>query len=389
MFFVAKPCLSNSDSSKYVLTSNVLKFSYIFTDVQNCLPCPDGTWSLKRQQYCEPKREDYWRWNGLREIIFLVFAVIGFVLLFINLVIYLLFRESPVIKQAGGYIYLLLMVGLVLSFSSVLLFIGKPNQAICQTRHTLYGLGFSLTVSCILVKALRTFIAFLPRYRQHNVKKIYKPPVIIAVCTFIQVLICTIWLINDSPSLEIRQSIESMVITFQCKEGSGIGFAVMLSYIALLSLICFILAFKGRKVPQRFNETGHIILSMLIYLFVWVCFTPIYAAKILERYSIEAAAILVSSYGIIFFHFVPKWYMALCKKKNEVSIDAYIAHACSNRPSIDSNFSLGLEKKLHVTISQTSMNSNDTGFGSTKNSLNQKSSAYHSTIRKRVRGRSI
>ncbi|XP_062862814.1 G-protein coupled receptor family C group 6 member A-like [Trichomycterus rosablanca] len=367
------------------------------TNLQNCLPCPNGTWSLKGQQHCEPKREEYWMWTGLQAIIFLVFAVIGFVLLLINLVIYLVFCESPVIKQAGGYIYLLIMVGLVFSYSSVLLFIGKPNKAMCQARHTLYGLGFSLTVSCILVKALRTFIAFLPRYRQHNVKKIYKPPIIITLCTFIQFLICTFWLIYDSPSVDIIQSKESMIITFQCKEGSGIGFAIMLSYVALLSLICFILAFKGRKVPQRFNETGHIILSMLIYLFVWVCFTPIYAAKILERSSIQAAAILVSSYGIVFFHFVPKWYMALCKKKDEVSVDAYIAHACSNRPSIDSNLSIltGVgsvrsETKLHVVLSQSSMDSNDTGVGSTKSGLDdENSNAYQSTIRKRFHRRSI
>lgn len=324
----------------------------------------------------------------------------GFLLLFMNLIIYLVFRESAVVKQAGGYIYVLIMVGLALSYASVIIFIGEPSVHKCRARQVLYGLGFSLTVSCILVKALRTFVAFLPRYRQHNVKKFYKPPVIIGSCTFIQVLICTFWLGFDSPSVEYLTSNDSMEITVQCIEGSGLGFGFMLCYIALLALICFILAFKGRKVPQRFNETGHIILSMLIYLFVWVCFTPIYVARIVERYSIQAAAILVSSFGIIFCHFAPKWYMALCKKKDEVTKEAYIARACNSRPSMTSIFStssgvgsLTSETGLHLSSSQISMNSNDTGIVCASSTAGDfranKSSNSQQIIRKRLHRKSI
>ncbi|MCJ8736617.1 hypothetical protein PDJAM_G00014600 [Pangasius djambal] len=370
------------------------------TNLHNCLPCQNGTWSLKGWTHCTEKKEVYWNWDGPRAIIFLVFGMAGFLLLFMNLIIYLVFRESPVIKQAGGYIYLLIMVGLALSYTSVTIFIGKPNVHKCRARQVLYGLGFTLTVSCILVKALRTFVAFLPHYRQHNVKKFYKPPVIIGSGTFVQVLICIFWLVFDSPSVENLTSNDSMEIVVQCIEGSGMGFGFMLCYVALLALICFILAFKGRKVPQRFNETGHIILSMLIYLFVWVCFTPIYVAKFGERYSVQAAAILVSSYGIIFCHFAPKWYMALCKKKNEVTTEAYIAQACNSRPSMASILttssgvgSLTSETGLHLSASQISMNSNDTGIGCTISTAcvlhANKSSNSQQIIRKRFHRRSI
>lgn len=315
-----------------------------------------------------------------------------------NLIIYLVFRESPVIKQAGGYIYLLIMVGLALSYASVIVFIGRPNVHQCRARQVLYGLGFSLSVSCILVKALRTFLAFLPRHRQHNIKKFYKPPVIIGCGTFLQVLVCIFWLIFDSPSIDIQTHNDSMEITVQCNEGSGMGFGFMLCYTALLALICFILAFKGRKVPQRFNETGHIILSMLIFLFVWVCFTPIYITKIQQRYSVQAAAILVSSYGIIFCHFVPKWYMALCKKKGEVTREAYIAQARNYRTSNASILttssgvgSLPSETGLHLSVSQMSMKSNNSGICSISSAyiLNTNKSSDSQEIRKRFRRMSI
>uniref|UniRef100_A0A671RXW1 G-protein coupled receptor family C group 6 member A n=1 Tax=Sinocyclocheilus anshuiensis TaxID=1608454 RepID=A0A671RXW1_9TELE len=285
------------------------------TNLPNCLPCENGTWSLKGWPSCKPKEEDYWKWDGSHAIVLLTFTVLGYLLLFFSLIIFLVFYGKPVMKQAGGNLCILIMAGLALSYTSVILFIGKPNVHICRGRQILYALGFSLTVSCILVKAVRTFVCFLVLYRQDHFKRFYKPPVIITCGTLVQVLICIFWLIFDSPAVEIFQSDQSMMITVQCNEGSGIGFAIMLCYIALLAFICFLMAFKGRKVPQAFNETGHIILSMLIYLFVWVCFTPVYIAKVNERYSIQAAAILVSCYGVIFCHFAPKWYMALCKKK--------------------------------------------------------------------------
>ncbi|XP_058256086.1 G-protein coupled receptor family C group 6 member A-like [Hemibagrus wyckioides] len=372
------------------------------TNLQNCFPCQNGTWSLKGWTNCTAKTEVYWKWNGLQAIVFLVFDIAGFLLLFMNLIIYLVFRESPVIKQAGGYIYLLIMVGLALSYTSVIVFIGRPNVHQCRARQVLYGLGFSLSVSCILVKALRTFLAFLPRHRQHNVKKFYKPPVIIGFGTFLQVLICIFWLIFDSPSVDIQTRNDSMEITVQCNEGSGMGFGFMLCYTALLALICFILAFKGRKVPQRFNETGHIILSMLIFLFVWVCFTPIYVTKIQQRYSVQAAAILVSSYGIIFCHFAPKWYMALCKKKDEVTKEAYIAQARNYRTSNASILttssgvgSLASETGLHLSVSQTSMNmsikSNNSAICSISSAciLNTNKSSNSQEIRRRFRRMSI
>ncbi|KAL7888610.1 hypothetical protein AOLI_G00035840 [Acnodon oligacanthus] len=109
-------------------------------------------------------------------------------------------------------------------------------------------------------------------------------------------------------------STQSMFINLMCTEGSIIGFAVMHAYIAVLAFICFLLAFKSRKVPHDFNETGIIVFSMLIHLFVWLCFIPIYITKNEQRPIVQASAILVSNYGIIFCHFIPKCYQVLWEK---------------------------------------------------------------------------
>lgn len=53
------------------------------------------------------------------------------------------------------------------------------------------------------------------------------------------------------------------------------------------------MVFKGIKVPQAFNEMGHIILSMLIYLFVCGSVSPLYT--------------LLKSTGAILFKQLPSW----------------------------------------------------------------------------------
>lgn len=243
-----------------------------------------------------------------------------------------------------------MMAGLAVSFGAVVFFISKPTNDICKSRQIMYGLGFTLSVSCILVKAFRTFLAFLlDTHQQHMLNKLYKPPAIVVCGTGIQGLICIFWLIFDTPKVEVEISRQRMEIVLQCNAGSGWGFSIMLTYIALLASICFILAFKGRKVPQRFNETGYIIFSMIIYLFVWVCFIPIYVSKIEQRAAVQASAIVVSNFGIIFCHFFPKCYMMLCKKKADIDRQSYIQNV--------RNFSTS-------TISNALSKTSDSGHGS-------------------------
>lgn len=217
-------------------------------------------------------------------------------------------------RRAEVTLSCVMMAGLSVSFTSVICFMGKPSVHLCRARQVLYAMGFTLCVSCILVKAYRTFLVFIPfgPVIKRGLYKLYKPAPIVIVLTSLQGLICLFWMIFDSPDTETAHPPQSLKKVLQCSEGQTyIGFGIMLGYIALLALTGFLLAFKGRKVPQEFSETGYIIFSMLMYLFVWVCFVPVYITNKEESTAVQASAILVSNYGVIFCHFLPKCYDAL------------------------------------------------------------------------------
>lgn len=269
----------------------------------------------------------YLKWSDPYPITLTTAAAFGILLLIVILLIFLVHRDSPPMKRAEVRLSCVMMVGLTVSFASVICFMGKPTVYQCCARQLMYAMGFTLCVSCILVKALRIFLAFLPfgQMTNRHLHKLYKPPLLIAIMTALQVIICLLWMIFDAPFVEASPpSPQSMIKIIQCREGATyFGYGIMLGYIGLLTFIGFLLAFKGRKIPHEFSETGYIIFSMLIYLFVWVCFIPVYITNSEHGTAVQASAILVSTYGIIFCHFLPKCHEALRKIKTD-SLDTVL-----------------------------------------------------------------
>lgn len=185
-----------------------------------------------------------------------------------------------------------------------------------QVRQVLFGLSFTLCVSCILVKSLKILLAFQfnPSVQQ-ALRRLYKPYIIIGVCMGLQVVVCILWLVLRSP--KARYSPGPTTILVQCDEGSYAAFGTMLAFIAFLALVCFGFAFKVRKLPESYNEAKFITFGMLIYLMSWVIFIPVYvttSGKYLP--AVEMVVILLSNGSIFICQFLCKCYIILFKKEH-------------------------------------------------------------------------
>ncbi|XP_051951452.1 G-protein coupled receptor family C group 6 member A isoform X1 [Xyrauchen texanus] len=284
-------------------------------DTVHCHNCPEEKWSLEGSSTCLDFQERFLIWSGSYPIALLAATAIGMILVFTSFIIFIVHRNTIIIRNADFKMSFFMLLGLMVSFVSVIMFIGRPNMHLCRAQQAVYGLGFTMCISCILVKAYRTFLVFMSfdPYRQFQLRKLYKPLINLALLTSGQVVILLFWMIFKSPKVDPKWPGSGLVKYILCDEGSIPGFAIMHGYIALLAFICFFLAFKGRKVPHDFNDTGVIIFSILIHLFVWLCFIPIYINKDMteQRPVVQASAILASNYGIILCHFVPKCYIVL------------------------------------------------------------------------------
>uniref|UniRef100_A0A3Q3WIL9 G-protein coupled receptor family C group 6 member A n=1 Tax=Mola mola TaxID=94237 RepID=A0A3Q3WIL9_MOLML len=286
------------------------------TDMDQCLSCDkDEEWSRKGSSRCTPKEHLYFSWNDIFAVVLLTLSALGILLALLVSALFLHQRETPVVKAAGGPLSQAILFSLVISYISAIMFVGRPNNLQCRARQVLFGISFTLCVSCILVKTLQILLAFqFNPELQVVLRKLYKPYAIIIICVALQAVTCIVWLVLKSPYHHtIRQQ---TTVLEHCHEGSYLAFGVMLAYIAILSFVCFICAFKGRKLPEQYNEAKFITFSMLLYLISWLLFVPIYVTTSgMYLPAVEMVVILISNYGILSCHFFPKCYIIFFKRE--------------------------------------------------------------------------
>ncbi|KAM6893379.1 G-protein coupled receptor family C group 6 member A [Xenentodon cancila] len=285
------------------------------TDMDQCLSCePNTEWSAQGSSSCTPKALRFFSWQDSFAAVLLSFSAMGVLLALLVLALFLHKRDTPVVKAAGGSLSHVILLSLVVSYVSAVLFVGRPSNLQCKARQVLFGISFTLCVSCILVKSLKIILAFqFNPELQVILRWLHKPYAIISISVAGQVATCICWLVLRSPFKDVT-SYQTEVLE-NCNEGSYVAFGVMLGYIAVLAFICFICAFKGRKLPQQFNEARFITFSMLLYLVSWLLFIPIYVTTTgVYLPAVEMVVILISNYGILGCHFFPKCYIILFKR---------------------------------------------------------------------------
>ncbi|XP_048453479.1 G-protein coupled receptor family C group 6 member A-like [Rhincodon typus] len=295
----------------------------------DCNECPEDYWSEAGRSKCQPRSIEFLQWKQTVSVVLTIFVIFGVLIICVILTLFIKHWHTPAVKAAGGWMCYIMLFSLVLGLISVVFFLGEPLDYICKIRQPLFGISFTLCVSCILLKSFRIILAFSFNPSTHKkLKSLYKPVPVIIVITGIQVVICSMWLSLKAPK-PVQNKKLPQIILLLCDEGSYVAFVAMLGYIAFLAFVCFILAFKGRKAPEKFNEAKFITFSMLVYLTVWISFSVIYVnVGANNKYYpvIEAIAILASIYSILCCHFIPTCYIVYFKKESNVESN-YLTHA--------------------------------------------------------------
>ncbi|KAM5191419.1 vomeronasal type-2 receptor 26-like [Mantella aurantiaca] len=288
------------------------------TDSHSCYKCPDDKWPDKRKVICIPKTYEYLSYKiDIMTHAFYIISILCSAITIYILTLFFILRDTPIVKANNRTVSFILLLSILLSFLCVFFFLDRPVTITCMLRQMSFGVFFSITVSCVLAKTITVCIAFKASkpgsYWRKCIGGNFSNSVVI-ICSSVQIIICSIWLLVSPPYLEYDIHSSPGKIIIQCNEGSVIGFYSVLGYMGFLAAVSFVLAFMVRTLPDSFNEAKYITFSMLVFCSVWIAMISAYlSTRGKYMVAVEIFAILTSNTVVLGCIFFPKCYIIITK----------------------------------------------------------------------------
>ena len=285
----------------------------------NCTKCEPETKSNEKQSRCEKLPVANITYTTASGIAITVVASIGFILTSLVCGIYIKFYNTPIVKASNREISVLLLFGISAHFILAVLDLSDPGNLLCIATTIWRYFVLNLCVTVLFLKMMRLTCVFevdkVAQLFTACYKTLKRQLIFISVFNILPITLLVLWMSVDPPGREQIICLHEYIF-FVCKPyQTNIGFALFIAvsfYILTVALFCAYYAFKGRGIPENFNEAKYIGFSMYILLLSSIAYYPV--AFTYDRWYVilvSCLTTLVASFGLLGCMFGPKVYILL------------------------------------------------------------------------------
>jgi len=290
--------------------NDILKNSYVA--IKNYYKIGDSSGRVKEEikyiisQYFE---DQYIKWSDIPAIIIGGIAIIGIIVTLIVFILVIKYRSALVIRRSSPLFLYFMLLGILISFSTVLTFIGMPTNLTCTIRPLILVLAFGLSFLALFVKTFRIKVIF----DKSDIKVQDKHLLLYSGATLLlELIIVGIWTFIDKMQPTIINYGPNKHYYTCSNRGSGIYFQWALIIINAIILLygCY-LAIKVRNVYSDYNESkviGLSIYGIMICMIVQLIISHYSTLGHMVIFIVQSLMIIISSIILLAFMFIPKFW---------------------------------------------------------------------------------
>ncbi|XP_038046775.1 metabotropic glutamate receptor-like [Patiria miniata] len=281
-------------------------------DGSSCRPCDEEFWPNEDRSQCRmitPSKVDI---TDAAMVMVIILCVLGLGLSLLSLVGLLHYRNHPLIKATSRELSTLTLLGTLLAWMSVAVYLAQPMAASCAAGEAMISLCFTLTYGPTLLKVNRIFRIFQSSKKSTKRPALVRPKDQLILATVlialqVVVVIVSISVSPSRPKYLIPRPPRDYIEVY-CDFGSG--FIASCVYNLLLILVCCYYAFKTRKVPSNYNESKFIAVSVYSTLVLCLAAVPVYttAVAVLQKVATLCMALLLNAILTVVCVYLPKLY---------------------------------------------------------------------------------
>ena len=236
--------------------------------------------------------------------------------------IFLKHKNLKVVKASGRELCTFILIGILITFLSPVIFILSPGQAICSLRQLLPGLGMCLCYAPLFLKVNRIYRIFVnsDKLEKTQLASPQSQVLLVLGITVFQVTPGCIWIMKSIPDAKVEYPDHRNYVLIHCPiDHSGFFLNLIFPIIFMFGSTWY--AFKTRAFPRNFNESKYIGISLYIICLIWSLFVPAFfyvkrSNEFLNEYMICSLCISVG-YTTLSGLFISKVRRILTSSKHE------------------------------------------------------------------------